>query len=489
MRIIYIDIDTLRADHLGCYGYHRNTTPNIDQIAEEGSIFTNCYASDAPCLPSRASMFMGRFGIHTGIVGHGGTAADLRLKGKDRGFEDQRYENFWVNLIRSAGYHTVSISPYAERHSAYWFYAPFKEIYNPGKKGMEIADTVYPYAKKWLKENGKKDNWFLHINTWDPHTPYRVPKKYGNPFEADPPPSWMTQEIIDQHRNSYGPRSARDLLGFGDEEKFFVRAFPRIHKGEIENLEDYKNWIDGYDTGIRYADDLVEKLVNLLNDLGIYEDTLIMISADHGESQGELNVYGDHATADHIVNRIPMVIKWPGKNWEKKYDNLVYQTDIAATIARGIGKKIPDIWDGKSFFEEIENDEDFGRPYLVISQNAWSSQRAVIFDRWTMIKTYHTGMKDYPELMLFDRKNDFHMLNNLAEKRTEIVAQGSSLLEKWQTEMMSISESQIDPLWTVWNEGGPSHCRGMLDKYIERLKKTNREHLIPKLLDRDESYS
>ncbi|TFF91860.1 MAG: sulfatase, partial [Promethearchaeota archaeon] len=115
MRIIYIDIDTLRADHLGCYGYQRNTTPNIDKIAEEGTKFTNCYASDAPCLPSRASMFMGRFGIHTGIVGHGGTAADLRLKGKERGFEDQRYQNFWVNLIRSAGFHTVSISPYAER--------------------------------------------------------------------------------------------------------------------------------------------------------------------------------------------------------------------------------------------------------------------------------------------------------------------------------------------------------------------------------------
>lgn len=488
MRIIYIDIDTLRADHLGCYGYHRNTTPNIDKIADEGSIFTNCYASDAPCLPSRASMFMGRFGVHTGIVGHGGTAADLRLKGKDRGFEDQRYENFWVNLIRSAGYHTVSISPYAERHSAYWFYAPFKEIYNPGKMGMEIADTVYPYAESWLKENGKNDNWFLHINTWDPHTPYRTPKKYGNPFEDDPPPAWMTQEIIDKHRNSYGPRSARDLLGFGDEEKFFVRAFPRIKKAEIETLEDYKNWIDGYDVGIRYADDLVGNIINLLRDLGIYDDTLIMISADHGESQGELNVYGDHATADHFVNRIPMVIKWPGKNWKKEYDNLVYQTDIAATIVRGLNKKIPESWDGKSFFNEIENDEDFGMPYLVISQNAWSSQRTVIFDNWSMIKTYHTGMKDFPEIMLFDRENDYHMLNNLAGKKPEIISRASQFLEEWHTEMMKASESQTDPLWTVWNEGGPSHCRGMLEKYIERLKKTRRKDLVPKLLERDEPY-
>jgi len=488
MRIIYIDIDTLRADHIGCYGYQRNTTPNIDKIAEEGTIFTNCYASDAPCLPSRASMFMGRFGIHTGIVGHGGTAADLRLKGKERDFEDQRYQNFWVNLIRSAGFHTVSISPYAERHSAYWFYAPFKEIYNPGKKGMEIADTVYPYAKKWLEENGKTDNWFLHINTWDPHTPYRTPMSYGNPFENDPPPSWITQDIIDEHRKSYGPRSARDLLGFEEEEKFFLKAFPRIKSSEIKNLEDFKNWIDGYDVGIRYADDFIGKIIRILENLEIYDDTLIIISADHGESQGELNVYGDHATADHFVNRIPMIIRWPGKGWNKEFDNLIYQADISATIARGLRKKIPNSWDGKSFYQEIENNDDFGRDYLIISQNAWSSQRTVIFDKWTMISTYHTGLKDFPEIMLFDRENDFHMLDNLAEKRDDMVTQASKYLNEWHQQMMSTSESQIDPLWTVWQEGGPSHCRGMLDKYIKRLKNTSRDHLINKILEHNEPY-
>jgi len=56
MRILYLDLDTLRPDHLGCYGYHRDTSPNIDRIAAEGVRFNNCYTPDAPCLPSRASM-------------------------------------------------------------------------------------------------------------------------------------------------------------------------------------------------------------------------------------------------------------------------------------------------------------------------------------------------------------------------------------------------------------------------------------------------
>ena len=78
MRILYLDLDALRPDHLGCYGYHRNTSPNIDRIAEQGVRFDNYYCSDAPCLPSRSALTSGRYGIHTGIVGHGGTAATMR---------------------------------------------------------------------------------------------------------------------------------------------------------------------------------------------------------------------------------------------------------------------------------------------------------------------------------------------------------------------------------------------------------------------------
>ena len=490
MRILYIDIDTLRPDHLGCYGYERNTSPHIDKIAKEGTIFTECYASDVPCLPSRASFFTGRFGIHSGIVGHGGTAADMRLTGLERGFEDQLIAQSWISMLRRAKYYPVSISPFAERHSAYWFNAGWKEIYNPGSRGNEIADDIIPYAENWLKNNGQKDNWFLHINTWDPHTPYRTPLDFENPFEDDLPPSWLTQDIIDAHRESYGWHSAGDLWGFGyrAEAKFMSRNFPRAGILNIKNLEDYKKWIDGYDIGIRYADEMVGRIVRLLKDLDVYSNTLVIISSDHGESQGELNVYGDHATACHIINRIPMIVKWPGKDWHEKYDSLIYQTDVAATILESLGQKVPIFWDGKTFYKQIENDEEFGRDFLVLSQNALSCQRAVRFDNWTLIRTYHTGLKNYPELMLFDYKNDFHMTHNLADENPEIVSKGLKLLDEWHTEMMHSSPSEIDPMWTVIKEGGPEHTRYDLNKYIKRLKKTGREHLVKEILDKNENY-
>ena len=71
MKILYFDIDSLRADHLGCYGYHRRTSPNIDELSKSSSIFDNVYASDVPCLPSRTALLTGRFGIQNGVVNHG----------------------------------------------------------------------------------------------------------------------------------------------------------------------------------------------------------------------------------------------------------------------------------------------------------------------------------------------------------------------------------------------------------------------------------
>jgi len=487
MRIVYFDIDTLRPDHLGCYGYHRNTSPNIDKIAESGVKFTNCYASDAPCLPSRASLFSGRFGIHTGIVGHGGTTADMMLTGKDRDFIDKFLINGWIGRMRLAKYYAVSISPFAERHSAYWFCSGWNEMYNPGKRGNEIADDILPYAIKWLNENGKRDNWFLHLNLWDPHTPYRTPLSFESTFENDPPPSWITNDIIETHRKSYGPRSACDLGGFGT--AYYSRSYKRIHKlREIKNLEDYTKWINAYDVGIRYADEFVGRIIDLLKQLKIYEDTLIIVSSDHGENQGELNIYGDHHTACHITNRVPMIMKWPGKEWKKSYDSFIYATDVAATIIEGVGQNVPEFWDGKSFFKEIENNNEFGRKYLILSQNAWSCQRAVRFNNWTLIKTFHTGLKNFPEIMLFDYDNDFHMTKNLANEKPEIVAKGMNLLDDWHNLMMKTSNSDIDPLETVMKESGPYHTRGQLSNYLKWLEKSGRGYLINDILARNESY-
>src|SRR3954454_21944488 len=86
VRLLYVDIDSLRPDHLSCYGYHRKTSPNIDRVAAEGMRYENCYVTDAPCLPSRTALWAGRFGIHNGVVNHGGVASEPFVEGANRGF-------------------------------------------------------------------------------------------------------------------------------------------------------------------------------------------------------------------------------------------------------------------------------------------------------------------------------------------------------------------------------------------------------------------
>jgi len=474
MKVIYYDIDTLRPDHLGCYGYERNTSPNIDAIASQGVRFDQCFASDTPCLPSRAALFTGRFGIHTGIINHGGVAADMKLEGKDRGFGALEGKNHgWMIALRKAGYHTVSISPFAERHAAWWFYEGFNEMINTGKCGKETADEVVPLALDWLEENAlEKEDWFLHVNVWDPHTPYRAPLEYGNPFEEEPAPKWLTDDIIHDQYHSYGPHSAHETPAHP--------SYPRMLP-EIKDRNDFKKWIDGYDTGIRYADDFLGKIVEKLQELKSYDDVMIIISSDHGENHGELNIYGDHQTADYITNRIPMIVKLPGQTESWVNHGLHYNCDLSATFTELLGGKVNPRWDSCSFKDAIEQKQQSGRDYLVVSHSAWSCQRSVIFDDYIFIKTYHDGLKNFPKYMLFNFKQDPHEQNNLADQRPDLVEKGLSLLNTWYDEMMAKSDDGIDPMQVVLQEGGPFHTRGMLEGYCERLEKTGRKEAAEKL--------
>src|SRR5690348_17221940 len=100
MRVLYIDIDSLRPDHLSCYGYHRNTSPNIDALAHRAVRFERCYITDAPCLPSRTALWGGRAGYRTGVVGHGGTTAAPFVEGPTRGFRDRFGTTGWMAALR-----------------------------------------------------------------------------------------------------------------------------------------------------------------------------------------------------------------------------------------------------------------------------------------------------------------------------------------------------------------------------------------------------
>lgn len=477
MRILYIDIDSLRPDHLGCYGYQRNTSPNIDALAARGVRFEHVYASDAPCLPSRTALWSGKFGFHNGVVDHGGPASQP-FPEPGRGFRDSLGTNSWMAVLQRLGYRTATVSSFGERHSAWHWYAGYHEIFNCGLSGMERADQVLPAALEWLERRGREEDWFLHVNLWDPHTPYRTPPDYPNHFTDDPLPAHLTEEYWRQSWNGYGPHSPQELNGF-QEQVPYIQGWNA--PDQLDSFEAVRWWIDHYDMGIRYADDHIGLLLARLAELGILDDTLIMVSADHGENQGELNVWGDHQTADAITCRVPLIVV-PPASWQvgPRVDaGLHYHFDWAATLIELAGGQIPADWDAVPFTTAFRTAESQGREYLVTSQGAWSCQRGVRFDfqgkAYLMLRTYHDGYKMLDALMLFDLHQDPHEQHNLAAEAPQIVQHGLAYLEDWWQTMMRTSRTDVDPLMRVLRQGGAFHTRGELPAYLEHLRRTGRE--------------
>ncbi|MCS6760356.1 MAG: sulfatase, partial [Candidatus Devosia euplotis] len=388
MRILYVDIDTLRADHLGCYGYGRDTSPQIDELAKDGVRFERCYASDVPCLPSRSALATGRFGIHNGVVGHGGSAADPFPDGAERGFWSSHGRSSFAGQLRKAGLHTATLSSFADRHSAYQWYAGFSEHNMVPKLGLEQADEVFELTRDWLQRNGERDDWFLHVHLWDPHTPYRVPADYGDPFADAPLPGWLTEDVRAGHWTRPGPHSAQECVGFSPDYPW--GDYPRQPE-RIPDMGGVRAMFDGSDTGVRFADDAVGRMLNVLADLGVLDETAIMVSADHGETLGELNIYCDHHTADEQTARVPMILRWPGAPGGRVERGLHYQFDVSATLLELLGGEVPALWDGRSTADAFAKGEDAGREFLVLSQGAWTCQRSVRFEDYLCMRTYHDG--------------------------------------------------------------------------------------------------
>lgn len=482
MKVLIFDIDTLRADHMGCYGYGRDATPNIDAVAAEGVRFDAYYCPNAPCLPSRASLISGMYGIHTGVVGHGGTAADMRPQGISRHFQDDFSTNSLFMQFRKAGMKTASVSTFPERHSSWWFNAGLNECYNVGRCGGEIGEEVTEVALDWLKRNRDVEDWALHIHYWDPHTPYRTPLSYGNPYEDVPlSDDWVTPEVFAQHLLHVGPHGVNEIGMWTDESP---ANCPR-HPGKVQTRQEFKTFMDNYDCGVKYTDDQIGRVLALLREQGIYDDVSIIITADHGENIGELGLYAEHGTADEPTCHIPMIIKWNGGQKGIVDKSFHDNTDLCPTITELLGVSVSGNYhyDGESYAQTVLSGTACGKESLVLTQCAHVCQRSARFGDYIYIRTVHGGGHLFEREMLFNVKTDPHQLHNLAKEHPELCAQGAKIILDWVDEQMKRSPSDIDSLWTVMREGGPEHSRGQIGAYAKRLAGTARDYGVEALAE------
>ncbi len=455
MRIIYIDIDSLRLDHLGCYGYGRDTFPNIDRIAGRGTRFDNYYCADSPCMPSRHNLVTGRFGYNNGVVTHGGAASHLRIAERMYGGPEPSNQ-LLQRVLRENGVDTIGFSNFAWRHCASWFSLGWSEFHSPNLEfGDEQAHEVSGPVLRWLKPNEGRDNYYLHVNFWDPHCNYYAPREWFDrvsrmPFTAD----WPTAEVIREHQSFPTPHNSV----FTTANRLFRQGHsptPNMPDA-IRNRSDYEHLINGYDAEILYTDHHIGLLLEELDRQGVLDETAVIISADHGEAQGEHGVYKDHYCAHECVHNIPLILSWPGLTPPSPNRQFLYNVDLSATLIELLGGSVPEQYDGVSFADGLQHGRWPNRDHLVWGHGLHSLQRCVRTRDYSLIKTYHDRGFPFEPLALYDMRSDPHQTTNLLHENPAIVSELEGLLAIWiQTqEAKSRRGDPFDIVCREWDEAG-----------------------------------
>jgi len=294
--VVLITADTLRVDHLGCYGNTVVQTPNIDRLAREGTLFTRAITQGQNTNPAISSILTGLYAREHGVYNN-----RTRLAERHRTLAEG---------LRGVGYRTagfVSAGHLNPGHSGFGQgFDDFQRCDDIERKAGGTTDLVLD----WL-EHRRRDPFFLWIHYFDPHLPYLPPEPFDRMYyrgdPRDPSARSMEEVVFPEGAGGY---SLDWLSGVTD------IAYPRAqYRGEVS-----------------YLDSEVGRLLDGLREYGLYADSLIIFVADHGESLGEHGVYFDHAGLHAAVIHVPLIVKAPGDAGGRRVDRLVESRAIFSTV-------------------------------------------------------------------------------------------------------------------------------------------------------------
>ena len=397
--MVLITLDALRPDHLGCYGYPVNTSPNIDAFAKEGAVFTNAFAHASFTAPALASLMTSRYPSSDGVFDFGDKIPE--------GIETL------TSLLKKNNFATGFFSSHPGLATIKGFDQDFDDFYtiwtfSDNKKVTAKAVDINPRIIKWL-DGHKRKKFFVWIHYLEPHYPLVPAAKYRE-LIASPLPGRKPVEV---------PISADHLYGFG--------GIPGRLAAAHDNRTDLNFYLELYDASIRYADSQVGEVLGYLRKLGLYDNSLIILSADHAESLGEHGQYFSHGFLlyDELL-RVPLVIKAAREgSWGEKVQALARHIDIAATIVDFLGIPQPKSMIGESLLPGLKNgfDHNNSRSFSALSPDA----AAIRADGWKLIYDHRKGYE------LYDLQVDPGELNNLVlvdREKFELLKNELDLLRK-----------------------------------------------------------
>ena len=400
--IILVSVDTLRPDHLGCYGYDKNTSPNIDLFCEDSVVFKTAIAQAPSTAPSHASIF-------TSLIpsSHGAFFSRKAPIAED--------VPTIAELLKSTGFQTVSYNGGGQIVATFGFSRGFDlyQSYSEGDYTREFFVDRVKESIEWMEKN-KERKFFLFLHSYEVHHPY-------SPAE----------EFLDDFAKSYKgslPRNVRGPL---------LRA---INRGVVKANQEDRDYVKAlYDAEIRSMDKGFGELVEYLKSSGLYDNSLIIFTSDHGEEFDEHGSIGwhSHTLYDELL-KVPLMIKFPGSSFAgKKISDQVRGIDITPTILDVIEQPILEHFQGASLLPLVRGEGKFDK--FAVSQK--DSRRPV---PGSALRTNEWKLINH---RLYDLENDPTEQNNVADDNPSIYESFRNMLERLiaRDRKEALDQFEIDP--------------------------------------------
>jgi arylsulfatase len=374
--IVLVTLDTLRREHLGCYGYFRDTSPSLDAFAAQSLVFERAFATAASTFPSHLSMLTGLYphqhgrtsnqqAVHQPFTSGPGCISLARFLG-EAGWRTAAFVSSRV-LAEDTGI--------GDGFGTFWCPSPKA---NPAR-----AETTVDNALAWLDAAGPGAPIFLWVHLWDTHEPNDPPPAYAELFTADERlRAHVAERGIDVEalRRKFTADTSIPKRFFGNvqaekkkslaerqEEKLQRKRRQRRPEELDLDLADVLDLWDRYDACVRYIDDQVGRLFEALRAKGLWDGALVAVVADHGQSLGENDSLG-HGRITNLNTFVPFLLRVPGGAFPPRRDGrLVSLVDLTPTLVGRLGPEIAGRLRGQFEGADVLA-PDFTRPHVLVEE-------------------------------------------------------------------------------------------------------------------------
>lgn len=424
--VIFILVDTLRADRLGCYGNTRHLTPTMDKIAAEGVRFDRMIAAAPWTLPSVSSIITG-YGpaVHKA---NSFTAIDHMDRGQIPvvAMLDESFVTL-AEVMKQAGYETAGFSANKFIKAKYGMGQGYDTYDTSFAENTVHGSLINRAAVKWLKGRGSSNKpFFLYLHYMDVHGPYNADPRFAEPLmqevENNPNKHRMPDQVF-ARINAYirqPPRKTND-----------PSRWDRLSRY-------YEYWRARYDAGVAEMDFYLSQLVHELKTLGVWDNAYVVLTADHGEGLGEHGVWDHGYTQFQTDLHVPLILRYPGVlPAGRVVSRTASMMDVAPTIYEQLRIPFDENIQGQSLVDHIAGSEDAHAIAFADGIKVGPRWMAVVRGHWKLMARAVPNSNQVAQA-LYDIDADPDEQHDLKAEHPEILQELTGLLVRYATECKTL---------------------------------------------------